>query len=198
MRPKKLPREQAWREFAAARGGTVVADRRGKPKKLAFTHGPWMIVYDDYVVSTGKSTATYTRARALIRTRTDLRLKVFRENVFTRLGTKLGMQDIHVGHPELDPRFMVRGSNESVIRSALMEPRVVAALGAQRDGSLDVAPFKGNRKQRLEHVLRVTFTAGGVVTDPERLGTIHDLMTSMLDSLSRVVASSEEPIAFEL
>jgi len=111
----------AWEQAAQAVGGQFLAPagpwyRRAGRRIQARLEGVDVLA-DHYTVSHGKSSTTYTRVRAAAPGPTDLRLKIYREHVFSSLGKMLGFQDVALGDVAFDERFMVKTSDEALARA---------------------------------------------------------------------------------
>jgi hypothetical protein len=191
-------RDDIWRSFARKHGAQAVDGRGGKLKQIRSTHAAWTISLDTYVVSTGNSSTTYTRARALVNASSDLRFKLYRENAFTRLGTMLGMQDVHAGNPELDAKYVVRSNNESMIRSLLIDSRVYHPLLALPKASFELARFRGKVGNRPRGVAELRVLVGGAVDDPATLDRMLDLLRASLEQLARMGAITATPVDYPL
>ena len=92
-------REEIWRQFCAQTDGKYIDGDFWKRDKVEAAHGQWIVTLDTYVVSTGKSTITYTRMRAPYVNPDGFTFTVYRKGFFSELGIWLGMQDVKVGWP---------------------------------------------------------------------------------------------------
>jgi hypothetical protein len=197
QRAGRITRDEAWRSVAAAEGGELVEGRR-KLKQVRFPHEVWTIVLDEYVVSTGKSTHTYTRLRALFEPHLEFRFALFRENIFGRIGKLFGMQDAHTGDVLLDRDYIVRTDNESMMRSLVAGSRIGAALVAQKSGRFEIAKFRGRRKPRPERAAELRWVAGGVIKDADRLRQLVALFRETLDRLAQIGAARATRVDYQL
>ncbi len=82
----KLDRREAFQAAASDLNATFVQGKRSSGDQIHLEHGPWKVVLDTYVVSTGQATITYTRARARYVAKDDFTLRVSRKKVFTGIG----------------------------------------------------------------------------------------------------------------
>jgi hypothetical protein len=57
-------RAEIWRQFSGETGSNFIEGGFWKSDKVEATHDQWTITLDLFVVSTGKSSTTYTRIRA--------------------------------------------------------------------------------------------------------------------------------------
>lgn len=81
--------------------------------------------------SAGANRRTYTRLH-ITWPDGELRCEVFPQKLANRDGRFFGTQDIEIGSPEFDKRFIIRGSSESLIRHLINE-RVQHAINEIRE-----------------------------------------------------------------
>jgi hypothetical protein len=140
---KKLSKEEAWGQLATTLGGQIQTDRKGKPQQISFADGDWEIVLDTYTVSTGQSSATYTRVRALLNGqdspgREEFELSVTRRNPFHGLARLFGIREVSIGYGRFDHTFFVRSNEPNHARSILRGTNVGQLLLANPSVKLEV------------------------------------------------------------
>ncbi|MBX3248590.1 MAG: hypothetical protein KF901_15545 [Myxococcales bacterium] len=115
-------REARWAEWAAGLGGQFVPGSGGfffrTPALVVVPHGYAWVRLDKYVVSTGKTSTTYTRARARFTLGFGPRFRVSAEGILSAVGKALGAQDLLLDDPAFDPRFVIKGDSPDAIRWA--------------------------------------------------------------------------------
>jgi hypothetical protein len=116
-----------WRSVAENLGGTFEPAKgflQSTPERVQVAVPPGVvIVLDHYTVTSGRSSVTYTRLAAEAPGSGGLALKLAKQGLLARMGTALGIDDIQVGDPAFDDRFVVRGAEPETIR-AWLTPRV--------------------------------------------------------------------------
>lgn len=183
----KPDRERVWSAFAARGGGDVERDKKGQVKSITFAHGEREVVVDRYTVSTGNANVTYTRARGAFDAQVPFRCKVWKEGFFSRVGKKLGMQDLKVGRPTLDRDFVVQSDGPGHARSLLAGSRVGELL--ERDPKLqyEVKKRKQSRKDPDDAPdAEVVVQIAEVVRDGDRLDIMLALCRETLDAVVRI------------
>jgi hypothetical protein len=165
---------------------------------VVFAHRHWKIVLDTYTVSTGNSSTTYTRVRALFEPNLPFRFAFIRENVFTRIGKFFGMKDVETGNPLLDRDYLVRTDNESMVRALVSRSRLPDLLAQQPSGKLEIAKFRGKKKPRPERAAELRWQTGSVIRDPLRLQQLVTVFRETLDGLERIGAATESTIDYAL
>ncbi len=108
--------------------------------------GVWIFDYR-YTTGGGKNSTTHRQTVACIAS-TELQLpqfSLYREGIFSRLGSMLGMQDIDFdSHPDFSNQYVLKGENEDAVREVFRE--TVLSFFEQQDKHLRV---EGNGDQLL-------------------------------------------------
>lgn len=161
-------REAVWRAVADTRGGVfheagsswLVA----KPAVIEAVIGQAVVHLDTYVVSSGKSSTTYTRARAVFSLGSGPSFKVYKEGVLSSIGKAIGTQDLELGGDKgFDDAFMVKGDDVAAVREAWTSKAKGLMFGQLHDTR---AVSDGDD---------VVLTCHGAVSDPSKLTALLDL-----------------------
>lgn len=186
-------RYEAWEGLARERGGELVPGRRGKGPRVRFPGEPWDLTLDTFTVSTGNSSATYTRVFALVQSRDDFHFRIYRRTLLSGLAKKLGAQDIHTGHVVLDRDYMVKGNSESKVVSLLMDARISGILETQKAGALELRRLRGRRARKFPpDTAELRYIRTGVVKERASLVAMLDLVAATADQLLRIGLVSAE------
>ena len=185
-------KDEIWRQLSEQLGGRFVEGTWVKGSKVEATHDEWTLTLDSYAVSTGKVTVVYTRMRAPYVNPAGFRFTVYRKSIFSGMGKFFGMQDIEVGDAEFDDKFIIKGTDESVVRQLFSNPRIRELIAKQPDIQFSVKDDEGWFGAKFpEGVDELHFVAHGVIKDLERLRAIYDLFAETLDQLCRIGAAYE-------
>src|SRR5688572_29157202 len=74
--------KEIWRQLSEETGARYKEGGFWKGDKVQVTHGEWTVTLDVFVVSTGKSTITYTRMRAPFMNPDGFRFRIYRRGFF--------------------------------------------------------------------------------------------------------------------
>ena len=185
--------EELWRQLSEQIGAEFVEGRWSGGKVVA-KHGPWSITLDRYHVHAGKVTVAVTRMRAPYVNPDGFRFSIHQASFFSGLATRLGMQDVVVGHEQFDRDFVIKGTSEAYLRDLFANDRLRALLAGQRDLTLSVADDEGYFGTEFpEGVDELRAQIGGVITDIERLKHLFELFTVTLDQLHHIGAATKTP-----
>ncbi len=191
----KLDRREAFQAAASDLDATFVEGKRSSGDQVHLEHGPWKVILDTYVVSTGQVTITYTRARALYVAKDDFTLRVTRKNFFTRIAELVGFYGLLVGDRELERKYKIKSSSEPRGRSFMMDDRLRELILVQPSLRLDIRRLSwGQRRKKGKGVRRVTVQTTGVIKDPDRLANYVRVVAAALDQLVRIGVAQQEPV----
>src|SRR5512136_2485528 len=123
--------EEVWRQLGSEIGAEFVEGGFWRGNKVQARVKEWTVTLDTYTVSTGKSHITYTRMRAPYVNKDGFQFTIYRKNLFSELGKRLGMQDIEVGDPEFDRDFIIKGNDEFKVLALFGNPRIRQLIQAQ-------------------------------------------------------------------
>ncbi|HJK91764.1 MAG TPA: hypothetical protein RMH26_13605, partial [Polyangiaceae bacterium LLY-WYZ-15_(1-7)] len=148
----------AWRAVAEARPGAQFDPGKAgllshRPASIHVLVGQAFVRVDTYVVSTGKSSTTYTRARAAFPVGAGPVFRVYQQGMLASIGKALGTQDVTLGgDPAFDERFMVKcddpeATGAAWTRRAKALMKGFSELRASSDGELITLVLFGARKE---------------------------------------------------
>jgi len=131
----------AWEDFAQRRGYTFRPSESSwwatETARVTGTIDNVTFELDTYVVSSGKSSTTYTRVRARAIDPVRGFIRVYNEHVFSGLGKALGFQDVELGDPEFDDKFTVKSDRDEDARALLDAPTRQALTAFPRSLSFE-------------------------------------------------------------
>ncbi|MCA9489950.1 MAG: hypothetical protein KC621_08505 [Myxococcales bacterium] len=145
--------EAALTALADEVGGDVAQGSWGSPRVEADVDGLTLVV-DTYTVSTGKSSATYTRVRVTGGQPSNLKLSS--EGVMASIGKTITGDNVEVGDPSFDGSVFVRG---------IPRAHALAWASSEARSAIGAAVGSGAKLDGQEW----TMSVGGMVTDAARL-----------------------------
>jgi hypothetical protein len=186
-------REQMWRQLCGQINGRYIEGGFWKSDKVEAAHRQWTITLDTYTVSSGESSTTYTRMRALYVNPDGFRFTIHRKNIFSDIGQWLGMQDVEVGFEDFDRDFVIKGTSDTKLRQLFANTRLRELIAAQPAIRFGVKkPGRGwFRAAFPEGVDELNFEVGGIIKDIERLKALYQLFAQTLDQLCQIGSASE-------
>jgi hypothetical protein len=127
------------RETMAGVAGRLGLELRRQPARFGFEAPPTVegryrdrqVRFFNFTTGSSKSRTTWSAVSAAIGSATGFTLELAPENLLSRIGIALGMQDIKVGDPEFDRAFVVR-SNDAAYAAAALLPEIRARLLSER------------------------------------------------------------------
>ncbi len=118
----------------------------------------------------GRSRQTYTIAQAGCRNPEGIRLRVYNEGIFQKIGKVFGVQDIKVGSEQYDSRFMFQLSDPRMSHN-VFSPNILSGIG-RLEGWIDI---------RLENNI-VRFERLGLIEDAEKIKAVMDVIADIAEA----------------
>jgi len=168
---RRQARQQAWSELAGRTGLTFEPGGIFSPMVVTGTYRGHNLTLDTFTRSSGKSSTTYTRIRLTVENPSALSLAIYDENVFSKIGKALGMQDVQVGDEDLDRRFIIRGQPEHVIASLLTSSSLRQKLPEARSVHVEV---KGQE---------LRFEQRGAESNADYAQFLFDLLSDLVEAV---------------
>jgi hypothetical protein len=170
-REMELRRNEAWSSFASShRYEHFPAEgpwyRRSRTRVEGLRDGV-RVILDTYVVSTGKSSTTFTRVLARRTSATTGKLRVSRRGWWTKVAQLFGMRYVPTGDGTFDEHFAVRANTDDLVRTL---------LGREARRHIAEFPKRFNLRSKNEEV---KLTWHGVEGDPAVLETAFAIVAGM-------------------
>lgn len=183
--------EAIWEQISRELGGSYSGGLF--KKKIELKHGEWLLTLDSYTVAAMSGvTVTYTRLRAPYVNRDGFRFKIYPESFLSQIGKTFGMQDVQIGEPQFDEKFVIKGSDAHKLRQLFANPRIRKFILAQPDIHIEVKPDEGWFGVSFpDGVDELYFETAGIVRDPGRLKQLFDLFAEVLNHLCQIGSAYE-------
>lgn len=185
--------EEIWSQFANEIGADFVNEGIWKAKKVVARFENWVVTLDTYTQSSGKTSTTYTRIRAPYVNKDGFNFKIYKSGWFSDIGKTFGMQDVEIGYPEFDEKFIIKGNDESKLRELFSSDKIRELISSQENIYLEVKDDEGWFGADFpEGVDELYFQTMGVIKDIERLKSLYMLFTLILNKLCIMGSAYEE------
>ena len=185
-------REAVWRQLADQIKADIVDGGFWKGERVEARIAEWTVTLDTFVVSTGRTSTTYTRIRAPYVNADGLRFTIYRRGFFSDFAKRLGGQDIEVGDVAFDRDFIIKGNNPAKVQFLFANARLRELISGQPAIRLEVKDDEGWFGARFpEGVDELRFTVVGVIRDVERLKKVFDLFAETLQQLCAIGSAYE-------
>ncbi|MBI1367349.1 MAG: hypothetical protein GC162_01705 [Planctomycetes bacterium] len=148
----------------------------------------WTVIIDLHSEAGYKSETIYTRLRAAFRNPTGFRFNIFQQTIFGDVAKLLGTQDVATGHADIDKAFMIKATDEAIVKTMLESAKLRAMLLGEPECHLFVraSPDDDAPEGTFEVVLEVE----GEVLDVDRLKNLYVLFAQALHRLGEIGVSA--------
>ena len=106
-----------------------------------------------------------------------------REGLLEEVGRLVGMQDVVMGYPEFDNRFLIKSNNESKVKSVFSDPAVRNVLCYLPQFVLEIKHVD-NEQEEKQALLKFIIEEG--ITEPELLRKIYHTFYLIVTALHAV------------
>jgi hypothetical protein len=184
-------RAEIWKQLSQQIDGTYQPGSFWKGDKVQVQHDGWTVTLDIHhvVVSTGKSTIVipYTRFRAPYVNPANFRFSIYKKSFFSGIAKFMGMQDVEVGHPEFDDRFIIKGKDDGKLRRLFENASLRQTLLNQSEAHVSVKDDEGwFGKNFPADVDELQFVVHGEIKDVARLKGLFEAFAICLDALHEI------------
>ena len=189
-------KNEAWQAFAESMGADFIEGKTFKSlSKVRLKYKTWDLVLDTYTVSTGNSTVTYTRVRAVYVRAAEFGFKLFRTTVFTKAARALGRSYALTGDESFDGEFSIRSDYPDVIKKLFANDTIKQTIFGIKRVYFYVKRAKGAKDTKMvDNESELQYYTAGVIKDGEQLTLIFGAIINLLDALeANGIAENEVP-----
>jgi len=180
-------KNEVWSAFADEMGAQFIDDGtfKGGPKVM-LKYKSWQIFLDTFTVSTGKSSTTFTRIRAVFVEDMPLAFKITKRNIFTRIAMLFGKTYALTGDNDFDNEFAIICDDGQKVKKIFDNKQLKELFYNIRHVFFTIKKAKGKKETKYvtdEKVLYYHVT--GVIKDEQRLTKLFGVFIYLLDAFEK-------------
>ena len=190
-------KDEIWRQIASDMEGEFIDGGFLGDNAVTYNHGEWRIILDTRTESTYSGTmmvtTRFTRMRAPFINKDGLSFDISHEGFLSLFGKLLGMQDIVIGDPYFDDRFLIKGNNPEKIKLLLADDRIRELCRKQPKVHLRIKDDEGIFGAEFpDGVDELYFECAGVIKETEILKDLFELFCLILERLVQIDSAYED------
>ncbi|OGF51180.1 MAG: hypothetical protein A2231_01975 [Candidatus Firestonebacteria bacterium RIFOXYA2_FULL_40_8] len=175
-----LIRDAAWERISKGIGDNLLEPDYLKEKRLQLDIQDWVITIDSYT-SAG---TLHTRFRAPLFNNERHSIKIFPKGKSINVMKFFGMQDIIVGHKELDDKYIIQGNNKKLLEGMFGSSSLRELLMEQDDILIQVKDDESWFKETIkEPVDELYVEVPYLIRNPEQLQAVFTIFAEILSYL---------------
>ncbi|MEM9945905.1 MAG: DUF3137 domain-containing protein [Cyanobacteria bacterium P01_D01_bin.36] len=192
-------KDEIWSQVARDIGGDYIDRGFWKSDGLRYQHGVWEILLDTYTETDSNTSGTshnttYTRMRAPFVSQSNFWFKLYPENFFSSIGKLFNSQDIEVGDPFFDDRFIIKSNQPEKIIQLLSDPRIKSLIQQQPRILLKIEDNDGFWKNKLPAgTHELYFSCVGVIKETALLRALFELFGHTLNAFAENGITTAQP-----
>jgi hypothetical protein len=156
-------------------------------KGWTITLDSYRTIRDDRYKSSGKITVFMS---APLSNREGHRLSIYPKNLFRSAGKFFGMQDIEVRDPEFDSEYIIKGTDEAMVRALLASERIQQLMRSSKEINLSIREGEEDGRSTLMGMRDQLYWSrrgwGSVTKDLRLLKTLFELFEETLNRLHAI------------
>jgi len=188
---------QLWQQLAEQIEGKLVSSLLSSPK-IEKRYREWVIVLD-MTSNTGNPLGSLgatkiLRVRAPFIRKDEMKFKVYRKTLWSKIGLCLGRQYVDTGAPEFDRDFIVRGNMKAQLVQLFQSPRIRGIIARQSEFFLEArgAGFLEGLPPNVNMLDYRTLALPKTVSNIQFLAELFDLFEAILDQLVLIGSAKKE------
>ena len=181
----------AWNKISNEIGAEYKKGSFFKSDVLELNHRESIITLDYYTVSTGNSTITYTRMRSPLTNKNSFYFNIYRENIFSSIRKKFGMEDIIIEDKFFDDKFIIQSNDKDKIKFILKDDKLKKLIHSQPRISFKIKDNKGWFSRYFpKGEDELYFECPMVIKDEKLLKNLFEMFSRFLDLLIQIDSGS--------
>ena len=177
----------AWNKISNEIGAEYKKGSFFKSDVLELNHRESIITLDYYTVSTGNSAITYTRMRSPLTNKNSFYFNIYRENIFSSIRKKFGMEDIIIEDKFFDDKFIIQSNDKDKIKIILKDDKLKKLIHSQPKISFKIKDNKGWFSRYFpKGEDELYFECPMVIKDEKLLKNLFEMFSRFLDLLIQI------------
>ena len=172
-----LIKDAAWGRISKGIGDNLLDPDFLKEKVLQLDIQDWIITIDSY-----KSSGNlHTRFRAPLFNNERYSIKIFTKGKSTNVMKFFGMQDIVVGHADVDEKYIIQGNNKKILEGLFQNNSLRELLMEQEDILIQVKDDESWFKESIkEPVDELYVEVPYLIKNAEQLESVYKIFSDIL------------------
>ncbi len=192
-------REEVWKDLCQHPSFELIKGETPAQDHVIAKVDNWTITLDIHSIHTQHDKIDFTRLRAPYVNKDGFRFKIYRGSFFDEVSKLFGLQDIKIGHSEIDSQFIVQSNNEEKVKKLFADPNLQQDLLAVPNVFFEVRDDEGFHKEQFtDGVDELYFLSEGIITDEKKLRMLYDMFATTLHRLCHLGSAYEDDPHLEL
>jgi len=188
-------------EYADEHKGTFDDGQKLFVMRVPVEGKPWSITFHMHQKGVGGAVTDSSSAFLPYKTKGSLSFDLFNRSLAADASKVFGAQDIEIGEDEFDREYIIKGSDEKLVKRIFASARVQELIKLQPHLKLFI---QDEPKELAEHgsvppgIHVLAFRDKSAINSYERLSLVNDLMLAVLDEMLAADAASPQDPNFDI
>jgi hypothetical protein len=186
-----------WRQFSIENNGTYIIGEYDNLNSVEITYLNHKIIFDNYiryqVIGTQSFDTKFTRVRLEFKSPDELIFKLTRQGLIDSIGKLFGIQDIQINDKEFDNQFIIKGNDETKIKTIFSDQTIQNLILLQKDIQLQILYKVGIFDEPVEDGnAMLYYISETTIKQTEQLDLLLKLFKALIDVITKL--NSMKPI----
>ena len=179
------------KQFAEEMNGKFIERSYHNSAKATLKHLDWNVTFDNYTeykTAGGKTfEQIYARVVSPIKSNDNFRFEIYRKNILSSIAKIFGAQDVEIGNPEFDKKFIIKTNNEFKLKAFLRNKDLRVHIENYDKINLQISDREGIWGPKLAvKEFELSFFIEEPINDIQKLKSIYSLFIEMLKQLKEI------------
>lgn len=195
----RTSQDEVWKKLSEELAGQFIPGETGKGGKCVAKADDWTVTLDTYRVDTQHDHFVYTRLRAPYVNKDGFCFLIYRQSFFATIEKMLGLQDIEIGDPDFDTKYIIQGNNVEKVKQLFSNPKIRQIIQTEPTFYGEVRPDDGWFHDEFpDGVDELYCLIEGEITDLNVLKSLFELFAEILNTLCHIGSAYENDPHIEL
>ncbi len=177
-----------WKVFSDETNAKFISAKYDQSAKTEIIYDNWKIIFDNYinyiVVGNSSSEKTYTRVVVPYESIDNFRFEIYKSGFIRNIEKFFGVQDVELGIPKFDKKFIIKSNNEFKIKNLLQNLEIRNLIESLKDVNIETSNKKGIWEQELpEKQFELSFYVLNEIKNTSELKELLKLLKLLIDQL---------------
>lgn len=193
--------KSVWMEFAEEHQGSFDEGQKVFVMRVPLTGKPWTITFHMHQKGVGGAVTDSSAVFLPFKAKGSFSFDLHNRSLAGDVGKVFGGQDIEIGEDEFDRDYIIKGSDEKLVKQIFAGSRVQELIKLQPHIKLFI---QDEPKELAEHgtvppgIHVLAFKVKDAINSYERLTLVYDLMLSVLEEMTACDLASPQDPNFEI
>lgn len=188
----RTSQDEVWKKLSEEISGQFVPGKTRKGGKCVAKTDDWTVTLDTHRVDTQHDHIVYTRLRAPYVNKDGFNFLIYRQSFFASIEKMFGLQDIEIGDPDFDNKYIIQGNNVEKVKKLFSNPKIRTIIQTEPTFYGEIRPDDGWFHDEFpDGVDELYCLVEDEITNLDELKSLFELFAEILNTLCHIGSAYE-------